>query len=239
MGIVRDYMPFTFAKNKCMLAFAKSILEVGKCLPPDFQYNIEELMSSNNTIKSFVGIFARSIRSILSMEPTEIMNLGGAITTNGMTLSVTGDKYYDFNIHYFKLRVSHFNTKFHAELRSRMIVVIRYNGSSTATVLRSLFESCFKQTIGLELDNFTKQMTWVTDSSSNMDAMAGLTTSRKYDLTKKWMGCIADKLKKCTRHAIEKPYFYHHVELDDINSCLLYTSPSPRDQRGSRMPSSA
>ena len=26
---------------------------------------------------------------------------------------------------------------------------------------------------------------------------------------------------------------------EDIESCLLYTSPSPRDQRGSRMPSSA
>ena len=26
---------------------------------------------------------------------------------------------------------------------------------------------------------------------------------------------------------------------DDVRSCLLYTSPSPRDQRGSRMPSSA
>ena len=25
----------------------------------------------------------------------------------------------------------------------------------------------------------------------------------------------------------------------DIKNCLLYTSPSPRDQRGSRMPSSA
>ena len=25
----------------------------------------------------------------------------------------------------------------------------------------------------------------------------------------------------------------------DVNACLLYTSPSPRDQRGSRMPSSA
>ena len=25
----------------------------------------------------------------------------------------------------------------------------------------------------------------------------------------------------------------------DSNTCLLYTSPSPRDQRGSRMPSSA
>ena len=39
-----------------------------------------------------------------------------------------------------------------------------------------------------------------------------------------------------------------HAELDELNrkktvlnnvSCLLYTSPSPRDQRGSRMPSSA
>ena len=29
------------------------------------------------------------------------------------------------------------------------------------------------------------------------------------------------------------------VDRDDIYGCLLYTSPSPRDQRGSRMPSSA
>ena len=28
-------------------------------------------------------------------------------------------------------------------------------------------------------------------------------------------------------------------ELDDLNGCLLYTSPSPRDKRQSRMPSSA
>ena len=27
--------------------------------------------------------------------------------------------------------------------------------------------------------------------------------------------------------------------LDEVPTCLLYTSPSPRDQRGSRMPSSA
>ena len=27
--------------------------------------------------------------------------------------------------------------------------------------------------------------------------------------------------------------------VDDFYNCLLYTSPSPRDQRGSRMPSSA
>ena len=35
--------------------------------------------------------------------------------------------------------------------------------------------------------------------------------------------------------------FWVAVEIDDVTNkaCLLYTSPSPRDQRGSRMPSSA
>ena len=31
----------------------------------------------------------------------------------------------------------------------------------------------------------------------------------------------------------------HDRGADEVASCLLYTSPSPRDQRGSRMPSSA
>ena len=31
----------------------------------------------------------------------------------------------------------------------------------------------------------------------------------------------------------------YESECSDTNYCLLYTSPSPRDQRGSRMPSSA
>ena len=31
----------------------------------------------------------------------------------------------------------------------------------------------------------------------------------------------------------------HYGFIGDVYTCLLYTSPSPRDQRGSRMPSSA
>ena len=34
-------------------------------------------------------------------------------------------------------------------------------------------------------------------------------------------------------------YLSRQLPLDFIYPCLLYTSPSPRDQRGSRMPSSA
>ena len=37
----------------------------------------------------------------------------------------------------------------------------------------------------------------------------------------------------------EQLLFQHYDATANNNACLLYTSPSPRDQRGSRMPSSA
>ena len=37
----------------------------------------------------------------------------------------------------------------------------------------------------------------------------------------------------------KSPIFSPLLNLSSYQGCLLYTSPSPRDQRGSRMPSSA
>ena len=37
----------------------------------------------------------------------------------------------------------------------------------------------------------------------------------------------------------ESLWFPEHSHIPASRICLLYTSPSPRDQRGSRMPSSA
>ena len=39
--------------------------------------------------------------------------------------------------------------------------------------------------------------------------------------------------------ALIKTNATNYFELKQFSTCLLYTSPSPRDQRGSRMPSSA
>ena len=36
-----------------------------------------------------------------------------------------------------------------------------------------------------------------------------------------------------------RKYIFTRLNKASVSSCLLYTSPSPRDQRGSRMPSSA
>ena len=41
----------------------------------------------------------------------------------------------------------------------------------------------------------------------------------------------------CREHGISNATFYKWRS--KYGGCLLYTSPSPRDQRGSRMPSSA
>ena len=62
-----------------------------------------------------------------------------------------------------------------------------------------------------------KNLTWLSKGMS--------TTTGKYRTTP-WVL----PLFKRNRHAL---YGYHYCP------CLLYTSPSPRDQRGSRMPSSA
>ena len=46
---------------------------------------------------------------------------------------------------------------------------------------------------------------------------------------------VTADIKDVFRHAFNEGQF----EMAGIVRCLLYTSPSPRDQRGSRMPSSA
>ena len=62
----------------------------------------------------------------------------------------------------------------------------------------------------------------------------------------------AEIVKSLDKNEIEKKYQFHKdkensfenpieekANNDELKCCLLYTSPSPRDQRGSRMPSSA
>ena len=52
-------------------------------------------------------------------------------------------------------------------------------------------------------------------------------------------GVLINKLMATTEKALEVLYQTGDKPAPVYSSCLLYTSPSPRDQRGSRMPSSA
>eukprot|EP00829_Urostomides_striatus_P011617 TRINITY_DN2901_c0_g1_i9.p1 TRINITY_DN2901_c0_g1~~TRINITY_DN2901_c0_g1_i9.p1 ORF type:complete len:177 (-),score=31.94 TRINITY_DN2901_c0_g1_i9:19-549(-) len=51
-------------------------------------------------------------------------------------------------------------------------------------------------------------------------------------------GYFLDQIGFCT-YTSDKEYENYSTAINCYSHCLLYTSPSPRDQRGSRMPSSA
>ena len=50
---------------------------------------------------------------------------------------------------------------------------------------------------------------------------------------------LSETVRLDARTKLLNPKFYEGMLASCYEGCLLYTSPSPRDQRGSRMPSSA
>ena len=63
--------------------------------------------------------------------------------------------------------------------------------------------------------------------------------AKKFNISRKQQDEFALKSQKKTEIAIENNIFDDEIVQINHKGCLLYTSPSPRDQRGSRMPSSA
>ena len=56
-----------------------------------------------------------------------------------------------------------------------------------------------------------------------------------------WEASSRSKRQKAVKDFL-KDYWYNHVTFEEfpvVGTCLLYTSPSPRDRQKSRMPSSA
>ena len=58
-------------------------------------------------------------------------------------------------------------------------------------------------------------------------------------IEKHLVGYIDDQVKYISEEKMKSLKLLQYKGSADVYICLLYTSPSPRDQRGSRMPSSA
>ena len=94
------------------------------------------------------------------------------------------------------------------------------------------------RTAALVIDNFLseEQWQWIQNNLADFMNTDGF-VENIHEPYKTGLGWIVDKLK-------ELGLYQEHWEQtipswSFINTCLLYTSPSPRDKRQSRMPSSA
>ena len=60
---------------------------------------------------------------------------------------------------------------------------------------------------------------------------------RQRGIEKRKIEVVTDK--RGSQYFKDRDIDVHSIDIYRSKTCLLYTSPSPRDQRGSRMPSSA
>ena len=67
------------------------------------------------------------------------------------------------------------------------------------------------------------------------DYVAKINDDNKFPIKK--FGALADHLLK--EKVVKKFFIPKECSIDTMKTCLLYTSPSPRDRTRSRMPSSA
>ena len=75
-------------------------------------------------------------------------------------------------------------------------------------------------------------------SSNNNKSQKPKSASKLFKAAMKKSEKIRSRLKK-TKSGKKFFNWFSAVKWRNLTTCLLYTSPSPRDQRGSRMPSSA
>lgn len=85
------------------------------------------------SIKSPISFMARNFRLKFAKEANQSRDVGGAVTTDEMTLDSTGNKYYDLNVHYFNASTTSFATFATTKLMVHLFYLKSHASPSTAT----------------------------------------------------------------------------------------------------------
>ncbi|KAI0567133.1 hypothetical protein FGB62_4g472 [Gracilaria domingensis] len=142
----------------------------------------------------------------LVSESENVLALGGGVTSDGLKNDVNGNKYYDFTVHYYKLGSAHLITRAREfQLVSRNIFLIEHKGAASSEALRSAFDHALLTRVGVELDDFVRNFTFVTDCASTMPCIVGASSSsQRVPFSEKLMGCISHQLSTAMKHAMEE-----------------------------------
>ena len=119
-------------------------------------------------------------------------------------------------VNMFRLKAQNKGIDLSVEIDSEVAFIARFDISKVKQVLINLLDNALKFTD----QGFVKLQA---------QKISGPISQQPFFSTKKTQALIQFQV-------IDTGY---GIAEEDLKSCLLYTSPSPRDQRGSRMPSSA
>ena len=114
--------------------------------------------------------------------------------------------------------------------------VITYGASQEDRLYAEISEYIVTDNIDADFEKLISKMQTAMDTGSGNEIgvwVSGFYGSGKSSFTK-YLGLALDD-----RQQVNGAPFLQHLQDRLLTPCLLYTSPSPRDQRGSRMPSSA
>ena len=87
------------------------------------------------------------------------------------------------------------------------------------------------------MKDYEKQVIWLDYFNSSYSRSQGRRISRNRSIKNPILSDLLEAAKRLNLNPVSHEVI--HPKRTLINSCLLYTSPSPRDRTRSRMPSSA
>ncbi|KAI0559172.1 Ribonuclease H-like protein [Gracilaria domingensis] len=195
-------LPISFAyKNLGMVAFAKALVDAGRSIPVTTELDIEDMLPSDKAVRESIIRIAKEKRESYRVEESkEVIGLGGGVTSDGLKNDVNGTK-----------------SAVRACIEDDFPYRTQRWGISTA--LRSAFDHALLTRLGVELDEFMKNFTFVTDCASNMACVVrASSSSQRVPFNEKWMGCISHQLNTAMKHAVNAETTRNSVIANDLSS---------------------
>ena len=188
----------------------------------------QQILLLDNLLPEVFAVVREASKRVLGMRHFDVQLIGGMVlhegqiaemkTGEGKTLVATLPSYLNAltgrGVHV--ITVNDYLARRDAEWMGQ---IHRFLGLSVGLVQQSMLPLERKK-------NYECDITYATNSELGFDYLRDNMAADKSEIVQRdFQFCVIDEVDS--------------ILIDEARTCLLYTSPSPRDQRGSRMPSSA
>ncbi len=208
LAVVLDLRPLSFTENhEGMNCLLRSVFEVGQSIPLGVTVEKKTYIPSRtamcNSMKKMVEELRHEFRD---KHMKSILSLGGAISTNGVTLKAQNKHYYDFTIHHFIIRKPQTPTDSPIfTIRATSIVLVEGPNIPNAANIRACLNDKLINDCSIDFGTMQKNFTFVTDGGAVMANVAGSSISRSAcDQGPTWMRCYIHVLNNIMKGVIAK-----------------------------------